>query len=156
MPLRSTRGERGSSAHFLGSHFWNRWGGSTTWSSTLTKRGMSRAMSRPPGSARVAGDGLVEDGGEGGGHRLLGDATAAEHGAVREQTFEHRHRRGRGCVGVELLRDAPRRLRALDLAGELRDDRPVAAAAGSPESLVALLGPQVTHPQNDAVLVPVL
>ena len=29
-------------------------GGSTTWSSTLTKRGMSRAMSRPPGSARVS------------------------------------------------------------------------------------------------------
>src|ERR1700733_4406123 len=104
MPLRSTRGERGSSAHFLGSHRWNRCGGSTTWSSTLTKRGISRAMGRPPGSARVTGD---------------------------------------GRVGVELLGDAARRLRLLDLAGELGDDRGVAAAARRPEALVALLGAQV-------------
>ena len=44
MPSRSTRGERGSSAYCFGSHFWNRCGGSTTWSSTLMNRGMSRAM----------------------------------------------------------------------------------------------------------------
>src|SRR5581483_8664712 len=38
-PCRSTRGPR--SRNFSGSHVCHRWGGSTTWSSTLTMRGIS-------------------------------------------------------------------------------------------------------------------
>src|SRR5215213_2749795 len=128
-PRRSTRGTSGWLRNRSGSHRWKRWGGSTTWSSTLTILGIGSI--RAPSAARTVPDtvsGTVSrrpvrsPGGEAVGGRARprarADAVAAlRHAAPRPPGG----RRGEG-------RAAARRRAGAELAAV--DDRPRRASGG--------------------------